>query len=53
MFFSKFAPESDIIFVKSLGQPIVVLNSVAAAKDLLDRRGAIYIDRPRFTLFEV
>ncbi|KAF6842127.1 cytochrome p450 monooxygenase [Colletotrichum plurivorum] len=45
--------ESDVIYVKSLGQPIIVVNSVEAAKDLLDRRGANYCDRPRFTLFEV
>jgi hypothetical protein len=47
------ALDSDILFLKSLGQPIVVLNSVQAARDLLDRRGANYCDRPRFTLFEV
>ncbi|OLN88226.1 O-methylsterigmatocystin oxidoreductase 1 [Colletotrichum chlorophyti] len=45
--------KSDVIHVKPLGQSIVVLNSVEAAKDLLDRRGANYCDRPRFTLFEV
>ncbi|KAI8227965.1 Cytochrome P450 monooxygenase COX2 [Colletotrichum sp. SAR 10_99] len=45
--------KSDVIYVKSLGQPIIVLNSVDAARDLLDRRGANYCDRPRFTLFEV
>nr|XP_036588383.1 cytochrome p450 monooxygenase [Colletotrichum truncatum]KAF6799756.1 cytochrome p450 monooxygenase [Colletotrichum truncatum] len=45
--------KSDVISVKALGQPIIVLNSVEAAKDLLDRRGANYCDRPRFTLFEV
>jgi hypothetical protein len=42
-----------VIYVRSLGQPIVVLNSVKAAKDLLDLKGANYCDRPRFTLFEV
>ncbi|KAI9902695.1 hypothetical protein N3K66_002047 [Trichothecium roseum] len=44
---------SDIIHVKSLGQPIVVLNSLQAARDLLDKRGANYSDRPRFTLLGV
>ncbi len=29
------------------------LNSVETASDLLDKRGNIYSDRPRFTLFEV
>lgn len=42
-----------MIYVKSLRQPIVVLNTVKAARELLDRRGANYCDRPRFTLFEV
>lgn len=32
---------------------MISLNSVKAATDLLDRRGANYCDRPRFTLFEV
>lgn len=32
---------------------MVCLNSVKAANDLLDRRGANYCDRPRFTLFEM
>ncbi|PHH77305.1 hypothetical protein CDD82_3571 [Ophiocordyceps australis] len=44
---------SDILSFKVLGQPIVVLNSVRAATDLLDKRGANYCDRPRFVLFEV
>ena len=42
-----------MIYVRSLRQPIVVLNSAKAARDLLDARGANYCDRPRFTLFEV
>lgn len=45
--------QSDIIYVNVLGQPIVVLNSVQAAVDLLDKRGSNYCDRPRFVLFEV
>jgi len=32
---------------------VIVLNSVAAAQELLDKRGANYSDRPRFALFEV
>ncbi|KAK7431465.1 hypothetical protein QQZ08_001955 [Neonectria magnoliae] len=45
--------DSDIIHVKSLGQSIVVLNSVDAAKDVLQRKGANFCDRPKFTLLEV
>lgn len=44
---------SDILSVNILGQPVIVLNSVRAAVDLLDKRGANYSDRPRFVLFEV
>lgn len=44
---------SDVIYVNILGQPVVVLNSVQAAVDLLDKRGLNYCDRPRFVLFEV
>ncbi|THH19556.1 hypothetical protein EW146_g1637 [Bondarzewia mesenterica] len=44
---------SDVLYVNMLGQHVVVLNSVQAAVDLLDKRGANYCDRPRFVLFEV
>jgi hypothetical protein len=44
--------ESDIIYVNLLGQPVIVLNSVKSAVDLLDKKGAIYSDRPRFVLLE-
>ncbi|ORX94815.1 putative O-methylsterigmatocystin oxidoreductase [Clohesyomyces aquaticus] len=44
---------SDILSFNVLGQPIIVLNSVRSATDLLDKRGANYSDRPRFVLFEV
>ncbi|PNY29093.1 O-methylsterigmatocystin oxidoreductase [Tolypocladium capitatum] len=44
---------SDILSFNVLGQPVVVLNSVRAAVDLLDKRGANHSDRPRFVLFEV
>jgi hypothetical protein len=37
----------DLIYVNAAGQPIVVLNSRKVAADLLDRRAAIYSDRPR------
>ncbi|KAF2792015.1 cytochrome P450 [Melanomma pulvis-pyrius CBS 109.77] len=44
---------SDVLSFNVLGQPVVVLNSVQAATDLMDKRGANYCDRPRFVLFEV
>ncbi|OAA75311.1 Cytochrome P450 [Akanthomyces lecanii RCEF 1005] len=44
---------SDMLSVNILGQPVIILNSVKAAVDLLDKRGLNYSDRPRFVLFEV
>ncbi|RDW92582.1 hypothetical protein BP5796_01976 [Coleophoma crateriformis] len=44
---------SDVLYFNVLGRPIVVLNSVQAAVDLMDKRGANYGDRPRFVQFEV
>ncbi|THH08829.1 hypothetical protein EW145_g2435 [Phellinidium pouzarii] len=37
----------DVIFASVLGRPMLVVNSVAAARDLLEKKGAIYSDRPR------
>lgn len=45
--------DSDVLSFNILGQPVIVLNTVQAAVDLLDKRGAKYCDRPRFVLFEV
>ncbi|KAL4784736.1 cytochrome P450 [Aspergillus varians] len=45
--------KSDILYFNVLSRPIIVLNSVEAAHDLLDKRSANYADRPRFVLFEV
>ena len=47
------SPESDVLYFNTLRQPIIVLNSVKACVDLLDRRGANYADRPRFVLLEL
>ena len=41
----------DVIYFRALGRSIVVLNSVQAAVDLLDKRSSIYSDRPAFTMF--
>ena len=45
--------KSAVISVNIIGQPVIVLNSVQAAVDLLDKRGSNYCDRPNFVLFEV
>ncbi len=35
------------MYLNALGQPIIVINSLKAAFELLDRRANIYSDRPR------
>ncbi|CAE7144555.1 unnamed protein product [Rhizoctonia solani] len=38
--------ESDIVYLEILGHKIIVLNSAEAASEILDKRAAIYSDRP-------
>ena len=40
----------DVMHVKIFGQSMVILHSLQAARDLLDKRSSIYSDRPRFVL---
>ena len=40
----------DVNYLEVLGQPLIVLNSYTACKDLLDKRGDIYSSRPRLVL---
>ncbi len=44
---------SDIVYFNVLGNHMIVLNSQKVANELLDKRGAIYQDRPNFVLFDV
>jgi hypothetical protein len=37
----------DLIYLNAAGQPVVVINSSKVGVALLDRRAAIYSDRPR------
>ena len=37
--------DSDIIYVNALGTSILVLNSLSAAEDLLDKRSGVYSSR--------
>lgn len=39
--------------LKVLGRSIIILDSYQAAVDLLDKRGLVYSDRPKFTLYEL
>ncbi|KAI9067057.1 cytochrome P450 [Trametes sanguinea] len=42
--------DSDIIRLNALGMNIIVANSIQVATELLDRRSAIYSDRPRMVM---
>ncbi|KAF9256203.1 cytochrome P450 [Marasmius fiardii PR-910] len=41
----------DVVYLQIFQQPMVLLNTFEAAQDLLEKRSAIYSDRPRFVLF--
>jgi hypothetical protein len=36
----------DIVFIEALGQKIVILGSATVVNDLMERRSAVYSDRP-------
>jgi hypothetical protein len=36
-----------LMYLNTLGQPMIVINSLKTASELLDRRANIYSDRPR------
>ncbi|KAK7039437.1 putative monooxygenase [Favolaschia claudopus] len=40
----------DLVYLEALGQPLVLLNTPKAAKDLLEQRSALYSDRPRLEM---
>ncbi|THH08833.1 hypothetical protein EW145_g2433 [Phellinidium pouzarii] len=40
----------DVIHVSIFGQPMIILNTAEAARDLMEKRGANYSDRPTTTL---
>ncbi|KAL5530920.1 hypothetical protein ACEPAG_3796 [Sanghuangporus baumii] len=39
----------DIIYLTVLGRPVIILNKFEDARELMDRRGALYSDRPPMT----
>ncbi|KAG6875167.1 hypothetical protein C0993_010537, partial [Termitomyces sp. T159_Od127] len=43
----------DVMYLEMFGKPIIVLNSVEAAIDLLEKRSANYSDRPDFTIYDL
>ncbi len=40
------AYNSDVVSMEVLGQPVIILNSAKAAMELLEKRSAIYADKP-------
>ena len=38
------------MYVSVLGKPVIFLNSVEAANDLLHKKSSIYSDRPRMVM---
>ncbi|KAI0066940.1 cytochrome P450 [Artomyces pyxidatus] len=36
----------DVVYFTAFGQPMIILNTLKAARDLFDRRAVIYSDRP-------
>ncbi|KAJ6464892.1 cytochrome P450 [Mycena sanguinolenta] len=42
-----------VMHLKVLGQSMIILDSYQSALDLLDKKGLIYSDRPKFTLYEL
>ncbi|OBZ74750.1 O-methylsterigmatocystin oxidoreductase [Grifola frondosa] len=49
--FQKFHHQyGDLVFFHGLGNTVLVLNTMKAINDLLDRRGDIYSHRPEFTV---
>jgi hypothetical protein len=47
------ALSGDVFCLRVFGQAIVVLNSLSAIKDLLEKRGEIHSDRPMFPTAEM
>lgn len=49
----KSAFEGDVICLRVFSQAIVVLSSVSAIKDLLEKRGETYSERPTWPIVEM
>ena len=41
---------SDVLYFESWGRPNIVINSHEAASELLEKRSALYSDRPRWPM---
>ena len=45
-----FGRTGEVVYAKLFQTPVVIVNSMNVARELMDKRGAIYSDRPQFTL---
>lgn len=44
-----FINSGDIVYAKFAHQPVIILNSARDAAEIMEKRGAIYSERPPFT----
>ncbi|KAL5483173.1 hypothetical protein ACEPAI_8402 [Sanghuangporus weigelae] len=42
-----------VTFAEALGRPMIIINSVTAARDLMDKKGAIFSNRPNMPVLEM
>lgn len=45
-----FRRTGEVVYAKLFQTPVIIVNSMNVARELMDKRGAIYSDRPPFTL---
>ena len=45
--------QGDVICLRVFSQVVIVLNTLSAIKDLLEKRGEIYSDRPSLPIAEM
>lgn len=50
---SKMSSAGDVLSFHVFGKVIIVLNTVKATRDLLDKRGEIYSDRPAVPIYDM
>jgi hypothetical protein len=43
----------DVVCLEAFGQVVVILSSLTAIKDLVEKRGELYADRTPFPIFEM
>ncbi|PCH45080.1 cytochrome P450 [Wolfiporia cocos MD-104 SS10] len=46
------AEYGDVVYARLFQKPVVILNSAQAARDLMEKKNAIYSDRPRTVLYD-